>query len=91
MRDVCNYYKRYRKHGWTRVLIKIGIRPGSIYYSPFDDRINYHSNCWHEHYCSYYDYHDRHHHHHYKKHKKYKHHRHHKWYDDDWDDDDGDD
>lgn len=66
MRDVCNYYKCYRRHGWNRVLIEIGIRPGSIYYSPFDDRINYHSNCWHEHYCSYYDYHDRHHYHHYK-------------------------
>lgn len=52
MRDVCNYYKCYRRHGWNRVLIEIGIRPGSIYYSPFDDRINYHSNCWHEHYCS---------------------------------------
>lgn len=77
MRDVCNYYKRYRRHGWNRVLIEIGIRPGSIYYSSFYDRINYHSNCWHEHYCLYCDYHDRHH-HHYKKHK---HHRHYKWHD----------
>lgn len=86
MRDVCNYYKRYRKHGWNRVLIEIGIRPGSIYYSPFYDKINYHSNCWHKYYGSYCDYHEKR--HHYKKHKKYKRHKHHKWHDDDWDDDD---
>ena len=53
MRDVCDYYKRYHRHGWDRVLIEIGIRPGSVYYNPFYDRVNYHSNCWHEHYCSY--------------------------------------
>lgn len=35
MRDICNYYKRYRK--WNRVLIEIGIRPGSHYYNPFYD------------------------------------------------------
>lgn len=33
MRDICHYYKRYRK--WNRVLIEIGIRPGSDYYNPF--------------------------------------------------------
>ena len=83
------YYKRYHRHGWDRVLIEIGIRPGSTCYKPFYDRIHYHSNCWHEHYCSYCDHHDK---HHYKHHKKHKHHKHHKWHDgyddDDWDDDD---
>ena len=67
MRDVCDYYKRYHRHGWDRVLIEIGIRPGSTCYKPFYDRIHYHSNCWHEHYCSYCDHHDK---HHYKHHKK---------------------
>ena len=28
MRDVCDYYKSYPRHGWDRVLIEIGIRPG---------------------------------------------------------------
>ena len=58
----------------------------------FYDRIHYHSNCWHEHYCSYCDHHDKHHYKHHKKHKHHKHHKHHKWHDgyddDDWDDDD---
>lgn len=44
MRDVCDYYKRYHRHGWDRVLIEIGIRPGSTCYKPFYDRIHYHSN-----------------------------------------------
>ena len=43
MRDVCDYYKRYHRHGWDRVLIEIGIRPGSTCYKPFYDRIHYHS------------------------------------------------
>ena len=30
MRDVCDYYRRYHRHGWDRILIEIGIRPGSI-------------------------------------------------------------
>ena len=92
MRDVCDYYKRYHRHGWDRVLIEIGIRPGSTCYKPFYDRIHYHSNCWHEHYCSYCDHHDKHHYKHHKKHKHHKHHKHQKWHDgyddDDWDDDD---
>lgn len=90
MRDVCDYYKRYHRHGWDRVLIEIGIRPGSVYYNPFYDRVNYHSNCWHEHYCSYCDHHRKHHHKHYKKHKKHKYNKHYRWDDDDdddWDDD----
>lgn len=86
MRDVCDYYKRYHRHGWDRVLIEIGIRPGSVYYNPFYDRVNYHSNCWHEHYCSYCDHHRKHHHKHYKKHKKHKHNKHYRWDDDDDDD-----
>ena len=83
MRDVCDYYKRYHRHGWARV-------SGSVYYNPFYDRVNYHSNCWHEHYCSYCDHHRKHHHKHYKKHKKHKHNKHYRWDDDDdddWDDD----
>ena len=40
MRDVCDYYRRYHRHGWDRILIEIGIRPGSIYYNPFYDRID---------------------------------------------------
>ena len=44
MRDICHYYKRYRK--WNRVLIEIGIRPGSDYYNPFYDRIDFHSRYW---------------------------------------------
>ena len=66
------------------------IKPGSMYYDPFYDRIRYHSECWREHYCSYCDHHDKHHRKHYKKHKR---HKHHKWHDDDddWDDDDEDD
>ena len=79
-----------KDEGWDRVLIEIGIRPGSVYYNPFYDRVNYHSNCWHEHYCSYCDHHRKHHHKHYKKHKKHKHNKHYRWDDDDdddWDDD----
>lgn len=86
MRDICNYYKRYRKYGWNRILIEIGVRPGSDYYRPFYDRLDFHSQCWHKHYCSYCDHHGKHHHP-----KKYKKHKHHKWDDDDDDDDDWDD
>lgn len=28
MRDVCDYYKRYHRHGWDRVLIEIGNKAG---------------------------------------------------------------
>lgn len=86
MREVCDYYKRYHRNGWNRILVEIGIKPGSMYYDPFYDRIRYHSECWREHYCSYCDHHDKHHRKHYKKHKR---HKHHKWHDDD-DDWDGD-
>ena len=90
MREVCDYYKRYHRNGWNRILVEIGIKPGSMYYDPFYDRIRYHSECWREHYCSYCDHHDKHHRKHYKKHKR---HKHHKWHDDDddWDDDNEDD
>ena len=91
MRDVCDYYKRYHRYGWNRILVEIGIKPGSTYYNLFYDRIHYHSNCWHEHYCSYCDHHNKHHHKHYKKHKRHKHPKWHDRDDDDWDDDDDDD
>lgn len=58
MREVCDYYKRYHRNGWNRILVEIGIKPGSMYYDPFYDRIRYHSECWREHYCSYCDHHD---------------------------------
>ena len=88
-----DYYRRCGSN-WgnvgNRILVEIGIKPGSMYYDPFYDRIRYHSECWREHYCSYCDHHDKHHRKHYKKHKR---HKHHKWHDDDddWDDDDEDD
>lgn len=28
MRDVCDYYKRYHRYGWNRILVEIGIKPG---------------------------------------------------------------
>ena len=75
MRDVCDYYKRYHRHGWDRVLIEIGLRPGSTCFKPFYDRFLYHN--------------DKHQYKHYKKHKHHKHHKWHDGYDDDdWDDDD---
>lgn len=46
MREVCDYYKRYHRNGWNRILVEIGIKPGSMYYDPFYDRIRYHSECW---------------------------------------------
>ena len=30
MRDVCDYYKRYHRYGWNRILVEIGIKPGSM-------------------------------------------------------------
>ncbi len=90
IKDVCDYYNRYRRHGWARVLIEIGIRPDSRYYDPFYERLHYHGDCWHDRYTSYCEVH---HYHHYdrpyKKHKKhYKHYkRRYRDYDDDDDDD----
>jgi hypothetical protein len=91
MRDVCDYYKRYHRYGWNRILVEIGIKPGSMYYNPFYNRVHHHSDCWHEYYNSYCERHDKFHHkkHKYKKPKKH-HKRHCRHYDDD-DDDDGDD
>lgn len=89
MRDVCQYYNRYHRHGWDRILLEIGIRSGSRYYDPFYDRIDHYSECWHEHYVTYCRHHGKYHKPHYKKHKHYKHHKHHRrHYDDDDDDDD---
>ena len=28
MREVCDYYKRYHRNGWNRILVEIGIKPG---------------------------------------------------------------
>ena len=50
MRDVCDYYKRYHRYGWNRILVEIGIKPGSMYYNPFYNRVHHHSDCWHEYY-----------------------------------------
>lgn len=88
MRDVCDYYKRHHRHGWDRVLVEIGIRPGSRYYDPFYDRIHRHSDYWYDHYNSYCKRHGKQHpkKHHYKPHKKHKqkkYHRHNRWDDDD--------
>lgn len=66
MRDVCDYYKRYHRYGWNRILVEIGIKPGSMYYNPFYNRVHHHSDCWHEYYNSYCERHDKFHH---KKHK----------------------
>ena len=30
MREVCDYYKRYHRNGWNRILVEIGIKPGSM-------------------------------------------------------------
>lgn len=88
VRDVCNYYKRYGRYGWNRVLIEIGIRPGSHGYRNFCDRLHHQEGVWIELYNDY------------ERHPRYhKHHRYHrhKYYrdddddDDDWDDDDDDD
>ena len=89
MRDVCDYYKRYHRYGWNRILVEIGIKPGSMYYNPFYNRVHHHSDCWHEYYNSYCERHDKFHHkkHKYKKPKKH-HKRHCRHYDDDDDDDD---
>ncbi len=97
MDDVCDYYSRYHRHGWERILIEVGIRPDSRHYHSFYDRIHSHGGYWDDCYRSYCDRHGRHHPHVHKHHKhrhpKYhKHNRPHKrYYDDDDDDDDDDD
>lgn len=87
-KDVCSYYKRYGNRGWNHVLVELGIRPGSRYHVNFYDRIDYHGDCWHDCYDSYYR--DRRHHKYYKD-RHYKYHKRHRYYDDDDDDDDDDD
>ncbi|WP_085535080.1 hypothetical protein [Massilibacteroides vaginae] len=103
MRDVCNYYDRYRRYGWDRVVLEIGIKPGSRYYKPFYDRIHHHHDVWDQHYYNYCERHGKHHpkNHKYKaKHKKKYDNGYHrgydkrykkKYHDDDDDDDDYDD
>ena len=84
IQDVCNYYQKYHRHGWDRILVEIGIGPHSKYYGPFCERIDRDSDDWEDYYESYYKHHKRH-------HKYHKHRKHHKWdYDDDDDDDDDD-
>ena len=84
MRDVCDYYNRYQRYGWNRILVEIGINPGSVYYTPFYDRVHHHSDCWYEYYNSYCERHDKFHHkkHKYKKPKRH-HKKHYRYYDDD--------
>lgn len=55
VRDVCRYYERYKHRGWDYILVELGIRPNRNSYRPFMDRVNYHSNCWHEYYCKYHE------------------------------------
>ena len=42
MSNVCDYYKRYHKQGWNRILLEIGIKPGSTCYDPFYERVHHH-------------------------------------------------
>ena len=48
MRDICDYYRRYKSEGWGRILIELGIGPESSYCAPFYDRVHCHSDYWHE-------------------------------------------
>lgn len=52
VRDVCDYYGRYNRYGWNRILVEIGMGPSSRHHKHFYDRIHYHSNCWHDYYES---------------------------------------
>lgn len=42
MSDVCRYYDRYHRQGWTRILVEIGIGPDTRHYHDFCDRIHNH-------------------------------------------------
>ena len=44
MRDICDYYRRYKSEGWGRILIELGIGPESSYCAPFYDRVHCHSD-----------------------------------------------
>ena len=83
LEDVCEHYRKAGRRGWKRVMVDLGIEPGSRWYSPFYDRIHVHDRYW-------IDCYDR-----YKRHPKryHKSHRRHKWHDRDrdYDDDDDDD
>lgn len=93
MSDVCRYYDRYHRQGWTRILVEIGIGPDTRHYHDFCDRIHNHGRYWDDCYHSYCNRHPNYHKHPHKAHKHHKHHKHHKryYYDDDDDDDDDDD
>lgn len=72
MRDVCDCYNRHHRHGWDRILLEMGIRPGSSHYNSFCDRVHSNHNYWNEHYDSY----CKHHGHHHNNHHHDKHHHH---------------
>ncbi|MFR9129214.1 MAG: hypothetical protein ACLVJK_04645 [Alistipes putredinis] len=93
MRDICDYYRRYKSEGWGRILIELGIGPESSYCAPFYDRVHCHSDYWHEHYDSYCKRHGKYHPHKhgYKKHPKYGKRKYGRYHDDDYDDDEDDD
>lgn len=95
MSDVCKYYDRYHRHGWSRILLEIGIGPDSRYHRDFYNRIHYHSSYWDNCYHSYCDRHPKYHKRASKYHKHHKHSKRHKcmkrYYDDDDDDYDDDD
>ncbi len=55
MGEVCKYYKRYHKHGWNRVLLELGIRPGAACYDGFYERLHHHHDAWDKHYKNYCD------------------------------------
>lgn len=88
MRDVCDHYKRYKREGWGRILIELGIGSESSYRALFYDRVHCHSDYWHEHYDSYCKRHGKYHPHRhgYKKHPKYGKRKYGKYHDDDDDD-----
>ena len=82
MRDVCDYYRHYHRQGWERILAESGIRPGSIHYDRFRDRIDCLRDRWGECYrsCRYHrdgDY------RHGRRYREYGCPRHHRCYDND--------
>lgn len=86
MSSVCDYYKRYHKQGWNRILLEIGIMPGSSCYDPFYERVHHHHDLWDRHYNSYCDRHGKvhsknHRHKHHSKHDNGKHKGHYKHHD----------
>lgn len=81
MNSVCDYYRRYHKQGWNRILLEIGIKPGSSCYDPFYERIHHHHDLWDKHYNSYCDRHGKAHSKDHEKHNNGKHKGHYKNHD----------